>query len=246
MSKLKKKDISIIIPSYNELKNLTILLNKINNILIKNDNIEIIIVDNGSTDGTKKYLKSKKKFFSKIKFITIKKNIGYGHGIKQGLKFASGKIISWTHADLQIDINDVVNFFKNNYLKLKEQKMIIKGRRTNRSTFNIFFTEGMSFIVSLFLNVKIKDINGQPKMFSNFFTNKILTLAPNDFTIDLFLLLLAKKNNFKIRELPLKFNKRLNDKAKGGGTIMGKIKLTMATLKYIFLLKFNSKFESWK
>ncbi len=246
MLKPKKKDISIIIPSYNEVKNLKILLNKINNILNKNINIEIIIVDNGSTDGTKEYLKDKKKFFPKIKFITIKKNIGYGHGIKHGLKSASGKIISWTHADLQIDIEDVVNFFKKNQLKLKEQKMIIKGRRTYRSTFNIFFTKGMSFMVNFFFNVKINDINAQPKIFSNFFTNKILTLAPNDFTIDLFLLLLAKKNNFKIKELPLKFNNRLHDKAKGGGTIMGKIKLTIATLKYIFLLKFNSRFESWK
>lgn len=246
MFKSKKKDISIIIPSYNEVKNLKILLYKINKILNKNVNIEIIIVDNGSTDGTKEYLKNKKKFFPKVKFITIKKNIGYGHGIKHGLKAASGKIISWTHADLQIDINDVVNFFKKNQSKLKEQKMIIKGRRTNRSTFNIFFTEGMSFIVNFFFNVKINDINGQPKIFSNSFTNKILTSAPNDFTIDLFLLLLVKKNNFKIKELPLKFNKRLNDKSKGGGTILGKMRLTIATLKYIFLLKFNSKFESWK
>ena len=40
-------------------------------------------------------------------------NIGYGYGIKSGIKHSSGKIISWTHADLQFDINDVIKFFKN-------------------------------------------------------------------------------------------------------------------------------------
>jgi GT2 family glycosyltransferase len=100
---------------------------------------KIIIFDNSNDTDLKKTINKK---YPNIKYILSKKNIGYGHGIKHGLKSASGKILSWTHADLQIDIEDVVNFFKKNQLKLKEQKMIIKGRRTKRSTFNIFFTKG--------------------------------------------------------------------------------------------------------
>ena len=47
----------------------------------------------------------------------MNKNIGYGYGIKKGLKFASGKIISWTHADLPFGINDIIKFFYKNYEK---------------------------------------------------------------------------------------------------------------------------------
>ena len=108
---ITKKKLSIIIPSYNEINNLKHLLKKANKILLKNKDIEIIIVDNGSTDGSKKYLENNKKFFPKLKIVRVKKNIGYGNGIKHGLKFTSGKIISWTHADLQFDINDIVKFF---------------------------------------------------------------------------------------------------------------------------------------
>ena len=50
-------------------------------------------MDNGSTDGSKNYLYDNKKFFPKIKVVRVK-NIGYGFGIKYGLKFATGKIVS--------------------------------------------------------------------------------------------------------------------------------------------------------
>ncbi len=68
-----KKELSIIIPSYNEINNLKHLIIKINLILQENKNLEIIIVDNGSTDGSKNYIENNKKLFSKIKFVRVKK-----------------------------------------------------------------------------------------------------------------------------------------------------------------------------
>ena len=70
--------VSFIIPSYNESQNLKKLCDKLLNILKKNDFLEVIIVNNGSTDNSNEILKQhliikKKKF--KIKY--LKKNIGY-------------------------------------------------------------------------------------------------------------------------------------------------------------------------
>tara|TARA_B100000953_G_scaffold114630_1_gene94271 strand:+ start:4903 stop:5643 length:741 start_codon:yes stop_codon:yes gene_type:complete len=243
---ITKKKLSIIIPSYNEINNLKHLLIKANKILLKNKDIEIIIVDNGSTDGSKKYLENNKKFFPKLKIVRVKKNIGYGNGIKHGLKFTSGKIISWTHADLQFDINDIVKFFYKNYKQIIKHNLIIKGRRQNRSFLDIFFTKGMSLIVNFIFGTQIQDINGQPKMFNNMLVKKILKLGPNDFSLDLFLLLLASKNNLTINEFPLKVKNRVNDNAKGGGSFYGKIKLTINTLKYIFILNFSLNKQLWK
>ena len=242
----KKKKLSIIIPSYNELNNLRHLLKKANRILFSNKNIEIIIVDNGSTDGSKGYLDKNKKFFPKLKIVHVKKNIGYGFGIKYGLRFSTGNIISWTHADLQFDIMDIVKFFSKNHEMITNQNLIIKGRRQNRSILDIFFTKGMSFVVNLFFNTKIQDINGQPKMFNSKLSRKILKLGPNDFSLDLFLLLLASKNKLAIKEFPLKVKNRLNDKPKGGGSIYGKIILTINTLKYILNTSFSLNRRLWK
>ena len=240
------KKLSIIIPSYNELNNLRHLLKKVNRILLSNNNIEIIIVDNGSTDGSKAYLDNNKKFFPKLKIVHVKKNIGYGFGIKYGLKFTSGNIISWTHADLQFDIMDIVNFFSKNHKMIINQNLIIKGRRQNRSILDVFFTKGMSVVVNLFFNTKIQDINGQPKMFSSILSKKILKLGPNDFALDLFLLLLASKNNLAIKEFPLKVKDRINDKPKGGGSVYGKIILTINTFKYILKTSFSLNRRLWK
>lgn len=241
-----KKELSIIIPSYNEINNLKHLIKKTNLILQKNKNLEIIIVDNGSTDGSKYYIENNKKLFSKIKFLRVKKNIGYGYGIKYGLKFATGKIISWTHADLQFDINDIVKFFHKNNNLILNQNIVIKGRRQNRTFLDEFFTNGMSIIVNFIFNTRIKDINGQPKIFNKNLRKKILKLGPNDFSLDLFLLLLASKNNLIINEFPLKVKNRVNDKAKGGGSFFGKIKLTIYTLRYIFILYFGLNKQIWK
>ena len=136
-----RKELSIVIPSYNELNNLKNLIKKTNFILQKNRNVEIIIVDNGSTDDSKHFIENNKKFFSKIKFVRVKKNNGYGYGIKYGLKFATGKIISWTHADLQFDINDIIKSLRKNNNLIINKNYVLKGRRMNRTYLDVFFTK---------------------------------------------------------------------------------------------------------
>ena len=139
-----KKKLSIIIPSYNEINNLKILLKKANKILSENKDIEIIIVDNGSTDGSKNYLYNNKKFFPRIKVVRVQKNIGYGFGIKYGLKFATGKIVSWTHADLQFEIKDIMKFLNKNYNNIIKHNLVVKGRRQNRPFLDIQFLEKLN------------------------------------------------------------------------------------------------------
>ena len=116
----------------------------------------------------------------------------------------------------------------------------------NRSYLDVFFTNGMSIIVNFIFNTKINDINAQPKIFNRNLIKRIIKFGPNDFCLDLFLLLLASKNYLTINEFPLKVKDRINDKSKGGGSFFGKIKLTIDTLKYIYILCFNSNNRIWK
>ena len=62
--------------------------------------LEVILVDNGSTDSTKKVItKSVSEFNYFIKILRIEKNIGYELGIMEGVRIASGEVIAWTHVD---------------------------------------------------------------------------------------------------------------------------------------------------
>ena len=144
-------ELSLIIPCYNEGENLHNLFIKLNNLLQTTSTIEIIIVNNGSTDQSNAFFQKNSLFKDKqVKLINIIKNKGYGDGIMKGVDSASGDIIAWCHADLQTEPSDAYNA----YLKFKNillnKKTIIKGKRINRNIVDFFFTFGMSLICSIF------------------------------------------------------------------------------------------------
>lgn len=230
-------ELSIVIPCYNEDDNIFPLFSKIENLLRLDDKIEIIIVDNGSTDKTNQnILKSDLFIANKIKLTKIDNNIGYGFGIMSGVKIAKGDYIGWCHADLQTEPSDVYNAFSDNKNKLATGKYVIKGLRKNRNIFDDIFTFGMSLIASTVFLKKINDINAQPKLFPKSFLT-YLENHPNDFSLDLFFLVIAKNNGFKIINHDVTMKKRLHGEAKGGGSLKGKIKLIKRTLLYIIELR---------
>ena len=230
-------ELSIVIPCYNEDDNIFPLFSKIENLLRLDDKIEIIIVDNGSTDKTNQnILKSDLFIANKIKLTKIDNNIGYGFGIMSGVKIAKGDYIGWCHADLQTEPSDVYNAFLNNKNKLVTGEYVIKGLRKNRNIFDDIFTFGMSLIASTVFLKKINDINAQPKLFPKSFLT-YLENHPNDFSLDLFFLVIAKNNGFKIINHDVTMKKRLHGEAKGGGSLKGKIKLIKRTLLYIIELR---------
>jgi len=228
--------LSVIIPCFNESKNLPKLLIKLK--CLNKDDFEIIIVDNGSTDNTYDLLNDiiTNNQYSNIKVLRLKKNKGYGFGIISGINISKGNIIAWTHADLQTDPKDVLDSFQYFIKQPNYTESILTGKRLGRNYFDSFFTFFMSVIVWFILKVKIWDINAQPKMFHRSFLNK-LSNPPNDFSFDLFLLYKAKINNMIIFDFPVNFGKREHGKSKGGGTFFGKYKLIKRTLFYILKLK---------
>ena len=94
----------------------------------------------------------------------------------------------------------------------------------------------MSVFASIIFLRLINDINAQPKIFPKQFKN-FLNDHPNDFSLDLYFLIIAKIKNYKIINHDVILKKRLYNEAKGGGTINGKIKLIQRTLLYMFKLK---------
>ena len=230
-------DLSIVIPCYNEDNNIFPLFSKIEDLLNLEPKIEVIIVDNGSTDKTyENILKSNLFMENRIKLKKIDKNIGYGYGIMSGVKISTGDFIGWCHADLQTEPSDVYDAFLTNKDKLKNQNYIIKGLRKNRNIFDEIFTLGMSLIASVVFLKKINDLNAQPKLFPKSFL-PYLQNHPNDFSLDLFFLVIAKNNNYKIINHDVIMKKRIYGEAKGGGSLKGKIKLIRRTLAYILELR---------
>jgi glycosyltransferase involved in cell wall biosynthesis len=226
--------LSLVIPAYNEAENLPVLLSRIKEITNSNPDIEVMVVDNGSTDKTTEILSNSS---VDIKSVRIEKNIGYGNGILIGLSYATGDVLAWTHADLQTDLDDVLKAY-NTYKQNKNDRIFIKGRRKNRSFVENVFTVGMQFVSFIFLGKWLSDINAQPKLFPRDFYNFYLAHgAPLDFSLDLYALYIARANNYKVITVPVYFKKRIAGEAKGGGgSLKNRMKLIKRTFKYIFEL----------
>ena len=92
--------LSIIVPCFNEEKNIPLILEKFKNTIQRKD-VEVLLVDNGSQDNSKKILNElvPNYFFARI--VEVKENQGYGFGITSGLDQARGEYIGYTHADLK-------------------------------------------------------------------------------------------------------------------------------------------------
>ena len=231
----KKMKLSLVIPCYNESANLPLLLNRFEELDKFEKNIEIIIVDNGSTDNTKIVLDKLAPRFSFIKRVSIKKNQGYGHGILIGLQVASGEILAWTHADMQTDPNDAIhaiNFFKK---KSHPEKLFVKGRRYGRSITEVFFTTGMALFEILLLKRFMWDINAQPTMFHKKFFNTWI-LPPDDFSLDLYAYYMAKKKGLEVLRFPVRFGKRAHGISHWNISLTAKYRFIKRTLTYSFAL----------
>ena len=109
-------EFSLIIPCYNEEANLTILFKKLSLLTQSRNNIEIIIVNNGSTDRSSDFFK--KNILSKnnqMKLIEIKKNKGYGDGIIEGVEVIGKKFcigVQWHPEFFATEGDPNFNLFK--------------------------------------------------------------------------------------------------------------------------------------
>jgi glycosyltransferase involved in cell wall biosynthesis len=226
------KKLSLVIPCYNESESIPELLKSCNEAFDGKD-VEVVIVDNGSTDNTQEVIS---KLLDKYKFVTlvsVQKNIGYGHGIVQGLKQASGEILGWTHADLQTNPVDAIkglNFFNN------KTNTFVKGKRYGRPILDTLFTIGMSFFETLLMKTLMWDINAQPTLFHRSFFDSWKN-PPDDFSLDLFVYFMAKKEDLNIKRFPVLFSDRKYGESHWNINFSGKYKFIKRTLQYSFLLK---------
>jgi len=235
-------ELSVVVPCYNEALNISLIIDRFKKVIDVNPETQIILVDNGSTDESQFVISTllrelSENYSGNFKLVHVELNQGYGYGIMMGLMQAGGKLLSWTHADMQTDPLDIIAAYKM-YNQEGGHKVLVKGKRKGRALADEFFTWGMQKFCYAALKISINDINAQPKLFNRQFYDDVLNkYAPHDFSLDLYILYHAKKLGYSVLEIPVVFSERKFGKAKGGGSWKTKFKLIKRTIAYILELR---------
>lgn len=220
-------ELSIIVPAYNEGKNLPQFLKRIEDVRPHNVNFELIIIDNNSTDNTQEVL-SEIPMYARV---IMEKKPGYGSAIKCGLRNATGKWVCWTHADLQVDPYTIFEAYF-----IRKENFYIKGQRYGRSFADNFFTIGMSLLESILFQKKLWDINAQPNMVEHSNLPLIDTI-PDDFSLDLYMYTYLKQK--KIIRFPTYFGPRFAGKSSWNTGFKSRLKFIKRTLQYSWKLRWK-------
>jgi glycosyltransferase involved in cell wall biosynthesis len=224
---------SLVIPCYNEAANLPLLLERCKELAAR-PNVEVVLVDNGSTDSTTEVLQNLLPKYPGCRSIRVEKNQGYGFGIVSGLQAAKGEVLGWTHADMQTDPQDALLGLE--LLQKHGDDIFVKGRRYGRPFMDVVFTVGMSIFETVLLARPMWDINAQPTMFSRRFFES-WTVPPDDFSLDLYAYYQAKKCGLKVYRFPVRFGERAHGVSHWNVSWAAKRKFIHRTVNFSLQLK---------
>jgi len=205
--------LSIIIPVFNEINCIEIFTNNLKNVFI-NENVEYIFINDGSNDGSEKWLESyiKKQPEENNKFVNLTKNTGKGNALHEGLKICTGDHILFQDSDLELDTKDSLEMYqilkKDNSIKCVFGSRYLAGKlKSNKNYFNEFVGKINSLFFNILFFQSLSDVHCGVKIISREVIKKInLTIKDYGFEIDLASQI--AKNNFDIFEYGVSYYAR--------------------------------------
>ena len=155
--KNKNMSLSVVLPVYNEEKNIRgVVASIVKNLPSLVRDYEIIVVDDGSVDGTAEALEDLRLICGQMKVIRHEHNKGYGAALSSGFKASGKDLILVMDSDGQFDISEVKKL-----LPWVDDHEIIAGFREKRM--DPFFRRFLGFcfnrIVNILFGIKMKDVN---------------------------------------------------------------------------------------
>ena len=196
--------ISVVVPAYDEEKRIGKTLEIILKYLkSRKYNFEMIVINDGSKDNTKKVVEK----FKKVKLISYFPNHGKGYAVRKGILESKGDYVLFCDADLSTPIEELDDFMK--YIKnydiviasraLKESR--IKALKHRKLLGRIF-----AFFVKLLAVRGIQDTQCGFKLFSKEASKKIFSKQTiNGWAFDVEVLFIARKLGYKIKEVGVKW-----------------------------------------
>ena len=194
-------DLSIVIPCFNEEEVLANTVNRLVKSFLPNGiDLELVLVDNGSRDGTSKVIDKLIESGLPVVKEVVEVNQGYGKGVLCGLRSCRGRFIGFETADGQVDAHDVVKVYE--IAAGASGPCVVKVRRRfrmdglTRKIVSIIYNFGANI---MFGGLGSIDINGNPKILPRECIQQ-MNLRSTDWFLDAEIMIKAKKLKLRVIE----------------------------------------------
>lgn len=197
--------LSIIIPAYNEHRTIEAVLAKVRNVGIDWEK-EIIVVDGNSIDGTREILEQYRND-PDIRVIIEDSPQGRGHAIKEGLKVATGDVVIFQDADLELDPDEYPLLLAP--IEQQEADVVFGSRFLGQGAKSMGFLQYwgnrvINIAVRILYNAPLTDVETCYQVFRRPLIQN-MELVNNDFAFTVELTVKLLKDGHRIHEIPITY-----------------------------------------
>jgi len=210
---MNKYSISIVLPAYNEEKNIEKTVFSIIAFMPTiTPDYEIIIINDGSQDKTADIIENLKKKYQVVKTIHHQTNEGYGSAISDGIQHGTKNLIAYMDSDGQFKIEDIAKF-----VEQIESYDVISGirKKRNDNIYRYFLGKLYMYVSRILFGMKVRDVNCGFKLFRSSFVNQ-LELNTTGALINSEILACGYKLGKKIGNVEVSHYKRVHGNQTGG------------------------------
>lgn len=201
--------LSIIVPVFNEVGTIQAVLERL---LVLPLDKEIIVVDDGSIDGTGEKINN---FSSRIKILKHEINRGKGAAIRSGLACSQGQFIAFCDADLEYDVSQILILFE--YISQKDAAVVYGSRfieyQPKKNFIHYLGNRFLTWLTNWLFGAKLTDMETAYKMFRADII-KNMALTSRRFEIEPEITAKILKQRIKITELPITYDPRVKKEGK--------------------------------
>ena len=189
--------LTIIIPVYNEAENITLVIEGVKRIM--GDDIELLLIDDGSTDSTAEIAHA-----CGAKVISHPYNMGNGAAIKTGLRMARGEIVITMDGDGQHDPADIPKLLE--HIDRYDMTVGARGREgaVHRNIANRIYNMLASYVTGM----RVKDLTSGFRAIRNDVAKRYVYLLPNGFSYATTITMALIKSGHSVKYVPIKAKKR--------------------------------------